>query len=97
MTIDRKQLHALHERESQRFVTDHPRSAALYERAQSSLLGGVPMNWMKKWAGKSPVFVAEARGAHFAGLFQRSVSTSVIVALCAREPRRFHGTDGGNL
>ncbi len=29
------------------------------------LLGGVPMNWMKKWAGKFPVFVAEAHGAHF--------------------------------
>ena len=23
------------------------------------------MNWMKKWAGKFPVFVAEAHGAHF--------------------------------
>jgi len=37
----------------------------LYARAQKSLLGGVPMNWMKKWAGKFPVFVAEAHGAHF--------------------------------
>jgi glutamate-1-semialdehyde aminotransferase len=36
-----------------------------YARAQKSLLGGVPMNWMKKWAGKFPVFVAEAHGAHF--------------------------------
>jgi glutamate-1-semialdehyde 2,1-aminomutase len=55
-TIDRKKLHALHERESQRFVADHPRSAALYRRALSSLLGGVPMNWMKKWAGAFPIF-----------------------------------------
>jgi glutamate-1-semialdehyde 2,1-aminomutase len=52
-------------REEQKFITDHPKSAALYERAQRSLLGGVPMNWMKKWAGKFPVFVAEAHGAHF--------------------------------
>ena len=33
------------------------------QRAQGSLLGGVPMHWMKKWAGKFPVFVAEAHGA----------------------------------
>ena len=52
-------------REEQKFIIDHPKSAALYERAQRSLLGGVPMNWMKKWAGKFPVFVAEAHGAHF--------------------------------
>jgi glutamate-1-semialdehyde 2,1-aminomutase len=37
----------------------------LYRRAQQSLLGGVPMNWMKKWAGEFPVFVTKARGAHF--------------------------------
>src|ERR1700686_136717 len=63
--IDRKKLHALHEHESRRFVADHPQSAALYQRAQSSLLGGVPMNWMKKWAGAFPIFVKSAKGAHF--------------------------------
>jgi glutamate-1-semialdehyde 2,1-aminomutase len=63
--IDRGRLGALMGREEQSFVATHPRSAALYERAQKSLLGGVPMNWMKKWAGKFPVFVAEAHGAHF--------------------------------
>ena len=63
--IDRGRLGALMEREERSFVATHPRSAALYERAQKSLLGGVPMNWMKKWAGKFPVFVAEAHGAHF--------------------------------
>ena len=63
--IDRGRLQALTGREQQSFVATHPRSAALYERAQKSLLGGVPMNWMKKWAGKFPVFVAEAHGAHF--------------------------------
>ena len=64
-TIGRKKLHQLHDRESQRFVADHPGSAALYQRAQSSLLGGVPMNWMKKWAGAFPIFVKSAKGAHF--------------------------------
>ncbi len=63
--IDRNKLKKLHERESQRFVAEHPRSADLYRRAQDSLLGGVPMNWMKKWAGAFPVFVSKAKGAHF--------------------------------
>jgi len=65
VTIDRDKLNRLQERESQRFVTEHPRSAELYRRAQNSLLGGVPMNWMKKWAGAFPVFVTKAKGAHF--------------------------------
>ena len=63
--INRTQLAALMSREEKNFISAHPKSAALYERAQRSLLGGVPMNWMKKWAGKFPVFVAEAHGAHF--------------------------------
>ena len=69
--IDRKKLHVLHERESQRFVAEHPGSAALYQRAQSSLLGGVPMNWMKKWAGAFPIFVKSAKGAHFTDVDDR--------------------------
>ena len=64
-TINREKLKKLHEREAQRFVAEHPRSAALYKRAENSLLGGVPMNWMKKWAGPFPVFVTKAKGAHF--------------------------------
>lgn len=63
--IDRIRLRSLMAREERDFVDAHPKSAALYARAQKSLLGGVPMNWMKKWAGKFPVFVAEAHGAHF--------------------------------
>jgi glutamate-1-semialdehyde 2,1-aminomutase len=64
-TINREKLKKLHEREAKRFVAEHPRSAELYKRAQQSLLGGVPMNWMKKWAGEFPVFVTKAKGAHF--------------------------------
>src|ERR1700723_2380954 len=63
--INRAPLATLIAREEKKFVADHPKSAALYERAQHSLLGGVPMNWMKKWAGRFPVFVVEAHGAHF--------------------------------
>jgi len=63
--IDRSKLKKLHEREEKRFVVEHPCSGQLYARAQHSLLGGVPMNWMKKWAGAFPVFVEHAKGAHF--------------------------------
>ncbi len=55
----------LSKREEQKFVAEHPKSAELYARARKSLLGGVPMNWMHKWAGAFPIFVARAKGAHF--------------------------------
>lgn len=64
-TLDRARLATLHQREEKRFVTERPRSVELYLRAQKSLLGGVPMNWMNKWAGAFPVFVKSASGAHF--------------------------------
>ncbi|MGA9811381.1 MAG: aspartate aminotransferase family protein [Terriglobales bacterium] len=63
--IDRQRIKSLMEREQQRFVSERPKSKALFERAGKSLLGGVPMNWMIKWAGAFPPFVREAQGAHF--------------------------------
>jgi glutamate-1-semialdehyde 2,1-aminomutase len=63
--IDRQRLQSLMEREQSRFISEHPKSKALFERARNSLLGGVPMNWMVKWAGAFPPFVSEAQGAHF--------------------------------
>jgi len=63
--IDRPRLKSLMEREQKRFVAERPKSAALFERARKSLLSGVPMNWMAKWAGAFPPFVREARGAEF--------------------------------
>jgi glutamate-1-semialdehyde 2,1-aminomutase len=53
------------QREQKRFVDERPKSKALFERAGKSLLGGVPMNWMVKWAGAFPPFVREAQGTHF--------------------------------
>jgi len=53
------------ELEQRDFAARHPRSAALHERARGSLLDGVPMNWMVKWAGTFPLFVEAASGAHF--------------------------------
>jgi glutamate-1-semialdehyde 2,1-aminomutase len=59
------QLERLMERELERFRDEHPRSAELSERAKRSLLGGVPMHWMVRWAGGYPVFATEASGARF--------------------------------
>src|SRR5512140_1188117 len=64
-SLDRTRVSSLMQREQKRFVDERPKSKALFERACQSLLGGVPMNWMAKWAGAFPVFVADARGAHF--------------------------------
>ncbi len=63
--IDRPRLKSLMQREQTRYVNERPKSKALFERAGKSLLGGVPMNWMIKWAGAFPPFVREAQGAHF--------------------------------
>jgi glutamate-1-semialdehyde 2,1-aminomutase len=65
MNINRAKLPQLMRREQERFAAEHPKSRALFERAGKSLLGGVPMNWMKKWPGSFPVFVERACGAHF--------------------------------
>src|SRR6184192_4236282 len=58
-------LEKLMHRELERFRDEHPRSAELSERAKRSLLGGVPMHWMVRWAGGFPVFATEAEGARF--------------------------------
>ena len=64
-SIDRTRLASLMQREQQRFIGERPKSKALFDRAAKSQLAGVPMNWMRKWAGAFPPFVREAQGAHF--------------------------------
>jgi glutamate-1-semialdehyde 2,1-aminomutase len=64
-TVNREKLQSLMAREQKKFVDERPKSQALFDRARQSLLGGVPMNWMAKWAGAFPPFVREAQGAHF--------------------------------
>ena len=61
--VDRARLAALTAREADAFAAVRPRSRELAERARGSLLGGVPMTWMMRWAGPYPVFLAEAKGA----------------------------------
>lgn len=53
------------ERERALFRERHPRSRALFDAGRGSLLWGVPMNWMVRWPGDHPVYVAEAEGARF--------------------------------
>jgi glutamate-1-semialdehyde 2,1-aminomutase len=62
-TIDRDRLAALLERELTHFAGAHPRSRELFERARCSLIGGVPMPWMMRWAGGHPVFADHGRNA----------------------------------
>jgi len=63
-TIDRARLSDLMDRERARFRERHPRSRALFDEGRDSMLFGVPMNWMVRWPGDHPVYVAEAEGAH---------------------------------
>ena len=63
VAVDRDRLSARLEREVEAFRKSHPRSLELSERSRSSLLFGVPMSWMARWAGGFPVFVQEAKGA----------------------------------
>src|ERR1044071_5407768 len=63
MPLDRGLLAAQLADELDRFAEAHPRSRELYARARGSLVGGVPMPWMMRWAGGHPVFASEASGA----------------------------------
>ncbi|HTU16101.1 MAG TPA: aspartate aminotransferase family protein [Solirubrobacterales bacterium] len=61
--VDRARLRERLELELERFVVSNPRSQALYDRGRKSLIGGVPMPWMMRWAGGFPVFAKLAIGA----------------------------------
>ena len=63
--INREKLAAQYAKELELFEKMHPKSGEIFERAKGSLLQGVPMNWMVKWAGSYPVCVATAKGAKF--------------------------------
>src|SRR3990172_1271073 len=71
VTISRARLKALLTQEDGLFIKNHPKSKELFERAKASLLNGVPMNWMVRWASPFPVFVESASGAHFVDVDRR--------------------------
>jgi glutamate-1-semialdehyde aminotransferase len=62
--VDRARLAASHQDETARFARLHPRSIASHDEGRASLLYGVPMNWMTRWPGGTPIVAAEASGAH---------------------------------
>lgn len=64
-SLNRNRIKKLLIQEEQLFHKTHPKSFELYQRARKSLHGGVPMLWMIRWAGSFPVFVKQAKGAHF--------------------------------
>ena len=71
-TLDRSRLNNLLHSEEMKYFAEHPRSHELYLRANQSMQGGVPMLWMIRWAGTFPVFVKEAKGAHFTDIDDHS-------------------------
>jgi glutamate-1-semialdehyde 2,1-aminomutase len=48
--------------EVNRFVQEHPKSQHEATRLKNSLVAGVPMPWMKRWAGPFPIIAERARG-----------------------------------
>jgi glutamate-1-semialdehyde 2,1-aminomutase len=54
--------------EEQRFLDLHKASTAAFQKSSKVMHEGVPMSWMAKWPGAHPVFVKEAKGAHFTDL-----------------------------
>jgi glutamate-1-semialdehyde 2,1-aminomutase len=61
--INRDRIESLTAQETTRFLKTHRKSGTLFEKGRRSLMAGVPMNWMVRWAGPYPVFVDEAKGA----------------------------------
>jgi glutamate-1-semialdehyde 2,1-aminomutase len=50
--------------ETQRFIDTHPKSAA-HAQTTHTLIGGVPMPWMRRWPGPFPLVLDAASGARF--------------------------------
>jgi glutamate-1-semialdehyde 2,1-aminomutase len=63
--VDRALVRKLLDDEEDRFRAQRPRSAALLERARSSMPNGVPMAWFASAYAHPPPFVAGAEGARF--------------------------------
>ena len=61
ITIDRRRLTALIDRERETYADRHPRSRPRPSvPLPAHLLGGVPMTWMRMWPGGFPLYLASA-------------------------------------
>jgi len=49
--------------ERARFAATHPKAMEFRDQAGRSMLSGVPMNWMTRWASPAPIVAAGAHGA----------------------------------
>jgi glutamate-1-semialdehyde 2,1-aminomutase len=68
VTIDRGRLADLIDRERVTYAGRHPASREAFAAAGASLLGGVPMTWMRMWPGGFPLYLASASGARLTDL-----------------------------
>ncbi len=62
-TVDRGRLRDLIARERATFSARNPRSSAHFVQSAAVLLDGVPMTWMRMWAGGFPLVLREAHDA----------------------------------
>jgi glutamate-1-semialdehyde aminotransferase len=62
---NREKLAQLFADELALFVSKHPNSEKLHQKASGPLMSGVPMSWMAKWPGPHPIFVSSAKGSRF--------------------------------
>jgi glutamate-1-semialdehyde 2,1-aminomutase len=67
-TIRPERIAELMKIEEQRFLDLHKESTAAFRQSSKVMHEGVPMSWMAKWPGAHPVFVKDAKGAHFTDL-----------------------------
>jgi glutamate-1-semialdehyde 2,1-aminomutase len=67
-TIRPERIAELMKIEEQRFLDLHKESTAAFNQSSKVMHEGVPMSWMAKWPGAHPIFVKEAKGAHFTDL-----------------------------
>jgi glutamate-1-semialdehyde aminotransferase len=63
--------------ELEAFAAAHPRSKEIHDRADGSLLSGVPMNWMTRWPGEFPVVFSDATGNSIS-----DVDGNVLIDFC---------------
>jgi len=75
--IGRARVKKLMADETAMFLKSHKLSRKLFDKAKGSLLAGVPMNWMVRWAGPYPIFASDARGSYI-----RDVDGNRYLDLC---------------
>ncbi len=60
--VDPGLVMALHARERERFIAEHPVSRALHAQGKETYLYGAPLHWMRRWAGGYPIYAETAKG-----------------------------------